>query len=140
LKIAFFQILVLPLIFISCKRAETPKKPNIILIMADDMGFSDMGAMGGEIKTPHLDALAKNGILYTQFYNGARCCPTRASLMTGLYPHQAGMGWMTVTDLGTESYAGELNHHCMPGRCKEGSIGFLAPSWVQEVTIHPLAW
>ena len=81
--------------------------------MADDMGFSDMGAMGGEIKTPHLDALAKNGILYTQFYNGARCCPTRASLMTGLYPHQAGMGWMTVTDLGTESYAGELNHHCM---------------------------
>ena len=81
--------------------------------MADDMGFSDMGAMGGEIKTPNMNLLADRGVLYTQFYNGARCCPTRASLMTGLYPHQAGMGWMTVMDLGTESYAGELNHNCV---------------------------
>ena len=81
--------------------------------MADDMGFSDMGAMGGETKTPNLDALASEGILYKQFYNGARCCPTRASLMTGLYPHQTGMGWMTVRDLGTYSYTGELNHNCV---------------------------
>ena len=77
------------------------------------MGFSDMAAMGGEIKTPNLDALADNGILYKQFYNAARSCPTRASLMTGLYPHQAGMGWMTAADLGTESYAGELNQNCV---------------------------
>ena len=81
--------------------------------MADDMGFSDMGAMGGEVKTPNLDALAEDGILYRQYYNTARSCPTRASLMTGLYPHQAGMGWMTVMDLGTESYTGELNKNCV---------------------------
>jgi arylsulfatase A-like enzyme len=106
-------LVVYSVVFTSCKNVETQKKPNILLIMADDMGFSDMGAMGGEIKTPNLDALAKGGILYKQFYNGARCCPTRASLMTGLYPHQTGMGWMTVEDLGTESYAGELNHNCV---------------------------
>lgn len=112
-KILLLTLGILPVVFTSCKRVETRNKPNIILIMADDMGFSDMGAMGGEIKTPNLDALAYNGILYKQFYNGARCCPTRASLMTGLYPYQAGMGWMTVSDLGTESYAGELNHNCV---------------------------
>jgi len=109
LSISLFLLIV----FTSCKSVKTEKKPNIIIIMADDMGFSDMGAMGGEIKTPNLDKLAEEGILYSQFYNGARCCPTRASLMTGLYPHQAGMGWMTVLDLGTESYVGELNHNCV---------------------------
>ncbi len=112
-KIVSILLFLLPVVFTSCKSVETKKRPNIILIMADDMGFSDMGAMGGEIKTPGLDALAEKGILYKQFYNGARCCPSRASLMTGLYPHQAGMGWMTAADLGTESYAGELNHNCM---------------------------
>jgi arylsulfatase len=105
----FFLLVVIT----SCKRDEIKKKPNIILIMADDMGFSDMGAMGGEIKTPNLNALVEKGILYKQFYNTARSCPTRASLMTGLYSHQAGMGWMTAADLGTESYAGELNHKCV---------------------------
>ena len=105
----FFLLVV----FTSCKRDETKKKPNIILIMADDMGFSDMGAMGGEIRTPNLNALAGKGILYKQFYNAARSCPTRASLMTGLYPHQTGMGWMTAADLGTESYTGELNTQCV---------------------------
>ncbi|SIS49018.1 arylsulfatase [Zobellia uliginosa] len=69
-------------------------KPNVILIMADDMGFSDIGCYGGEIKTPHLDRLAQNGVRFTQFYNNARCCPTRAALLTGLYPHQAGVGGM----------------------------------------------
>jgi arylsulfatase A-like enzyme len=112
-EISLIILGILSVIFPSCKREETKKKPNIILIMADDMGFSDMGAMGGEIKTPNLDALANNGILYKQFYNGARCCPTRASLMTGLYPHQSGMGWMTVEDLGTASYVGELNSNCV---------------------------
>ena len=70
-------------------------KPNVILIMADDMGYSDLGCYGGEINTPNLDALAAGGVRFSQFYNGARCCPTRASLMTGLYPHEAGMGAMT---------------------------------------------
>lgn len=75
-------------------QAHAAAKPNIILILADDMGFSDIGSYGGEIPTPHLDALAKQGLRYTQFYNAARCCPTRASLLTGLYPHQAGVGHM----------------------------------------------
>ena len=70
------------------------KPPNIILIMTDDMGFSDLGCYGSEIETPNLDALAENGLRFTQFYNAGRCCPTRASLMTGLYAHQAGMGGM----------------------------------------------
>ena len=70
-------------------------KPNIVLIMADDLGFSDLGCYGGEIQTPNLDYLANNGIRYTQFYNTSRCCPTRASLLTGLYNHQAGIGKMT---------------------------------------------
>ncbi|MCP1382805.1 arylsulfatase [Runella salmonicolor] len=72
-------------------------KPNIIVIMADDMGFSDIGCYGSEIPTPHLDNLAKNGTKFTQFYNAARCCPSRAALLTGVYPHQAGMGEMVVT-------------------------------------------
>jgi arylsulfatase A-like enzyme len=69
-------------------------KPNTILIMADDMGLSDIGCYGGEIKTPNLDMLAENGTRFSQFYNNARCCPTRAALLTGLYPHQAGVGGM----------------------------------------------
>ncbi|WP_158826842.1 arylsulfatase [Mucilaginibacter lacusdianchii] len=71
------------------------KKPNIVVILADDMGFSDIGCYGSEIHTPNIDYLAKNGIRYTQFYNTSRCCPTRASLLTGLYNHQAGIGKMT---------------------------------------------
>ena len=70
------------------------ERPNIVVILADDMGFSDLGCYGGEIATPNLDALAAGGVRFTQFYNTARCCPTRASLLTGLYPHQAGVGHM----------------------------------------------
>ncbi|MFC1713166.1 arylsulfatase [Candidatus Poribacteria bacterium] len=87
-------------------------RPNIVLIMVDDMGYSDIGCYGGDIKTPNLDHLAENGVRYTHFYNTARCCPARASLMTGLYPHQAGMGWMTSANLGTDGYAGDLNDRC----------------------------
>lgn len=66
-------------------------RPDVLVIVADDMGFSDIGAYGGEIRTPTLDSLAKGGIRFTQFHNNARCCPTRASLLTGLYAHQAGL-------------------------------------------------
>ncbi len=83
-------------------------KPNVIIIMADDMGFSDIGSYGGEISTPNLDALAAKGLRFTQFYNTARCCPTRAALLTGLYPHQAGVGHM-VENKGHPSYQGFLN-------------------------------
>jgi arylsulfatase A-like enzyme len=75
--------------------AVGPQKPNVLLILADDLGYSDLGCMGGEISTPHLDALAKGGLCFTQFYNSARCCPSRASLLTGLHPHQAGFPQMT---------------------------------------------
>ncbi len=87
-------------------------RPNIIVILSDDMGYSDIGCYGSEIDTPVLDGLAKNGLRFTQFYNTARCCPTRASLLSGLYPHQAGVGHM-MDDHGLDGYRGELNRHCM---------------------------
>ena len=67
-------------------------QPNVLLIMVDDMGWADLGCYGSEIPTPNIDALARQGVRFTQFYNTARCSTTRASLLTGLYPHQAGMG------------------------------------------------
>lgn len=100
----------LALTLLGLKIHAQDKRPNIVLIMADDMGYSDLGCYGGEVQTPNIDGLAKEGIRYRQFYNAARCCPTRASLMTGLYPHQAGMGWMAAADLGTPEYQGNLNN------------------------------
>ncbi|MDI1337772.1 MAG: arylsulfatase [Lacunisphaera sp.] len=88
--------------------ADAPPRPNIIIILADDVGFSDIGCFGSEIATPHLDALAAGGVRLTQFYNASRCCPTRASLLTGLYPHQAGVGHM-VDSAGSDAYRGELS-------------------------------
>ncbi|MFN7933975.1 MAG: arylsulfatase [Bryobacteraceae bacterium] len=93
------------------KVSAAPKPPNIVLVMADDMGYSDLACYGSEIPTPHLDALARDGIRFTQFYNAARCCPTRASLLTGLYPHQAGIGHMG-RNLGLPAYQGFLNDRC----------------------------
>ncbi|RFM28473.1 arylsulfatase [Deminuibacter soli] len=86
------------------------KRPNIIVILADDMGFSDLGCYGGEIHTPNIDYLAHNGIRYTQFYNTSRCCPTRASLLTGLYNQQAGIGKMTDAE-DEPGYLGHLSEH-----------------------------
>ena len=87
-------------------------RPGIVVILSDDMGFSDLGCYGGEIPTPQLDQLAAGGLRFTQFYNAARCCPTRASLLTGLYPHQAGIGHMT-DDRGHDGYRGDLNRQCL---------------------------
>jgi arylsulfatase A-like enzyme len=91
-------------------------KPNIVLILCDDMGFSDLGCYGSEIATPNIDGLASAGLRFTQFYNSARCCPSRASLMTGLYPHQANVGDMVDeyahavrNQLDTPSYSDHLN-------------------------------
>jgi arylsulfatase len=96
-----------------CLRAATAsKRPNIVIIMVDDMGFSDIGCYGAETETPHLDALAKNGLRFTQFYNAGRCCPTRAALLTGLYQHQAGIGHMTG-NRGAPAYQGYLNDRCV---------------------------
>ena len=103
-------------------RAAPPEaasaRPNIILILADDLGFSDIGCYGGEIRTPNLDGLARAGLRFTQFYNAARCCPSRAALITGLYPHQAHVGGMVDEyarrvreTLNTPAYSDRLNPH-----------------------------
>src|SRR5262245_29067800 len=89
----------------ACLAAEPAARPNVLLIVADDLGFSDLGCYGGEIQTPRLDALAAHGLRFRQFYNCARCCPSRASLMTGLYPHQAGVGDMN-NQTSTPGYRG----------------------------------
>ena len=83
------------------------KQPDIVVIMADDAGFSDFGCYGGEIETPILDKLAYNGLRFSQFYNTGRCCPSRAALLTGVYQHQAGMGHMS-RDRGIKSYSGTI--------------------------------
>ncbi|TWT49799.1 Arylsulfatase [Thalassoglobus neptunius] len=98
--------------------ANSDDRPNIIIILVDDMGFSDIGCYGGEIQTPNIDQMAAKGVKFSQFYNSARCCPTRATLMTGLHPHQVGIGHMTNPpnsqnhDLGIPSYRGFLNRKC----------------------------
>jgi len=93
------------------EQPDAERRPNIVVILADDMGFSDLGCYGSEIETPNLDRLAAGGVRFTQFYNTARCCPTRAALLTGLYQHQAGVGQM-ANDLGFPSYQGYLNGRC----------------------------
>lgn len=108
---------------IPCMSKGTDKRPNILLIMADDMGYSDIGCYGGEIPTPNIDALAANGLRFTQFYNCGRSCPTRASLLTGLYSHQAGIGAMSEDPelregkepehQGEHGYMGFLNRNCV---------------------------
>lgn len=89
--------------------AAHEERPNILLILADDMGFSDIGCYGSEIATPNLDRLAAQGVRFTQFYNCARCCPSRASLLTGLYPHQAGIGHMVDQAGPAPAYANDLS-------------------------------
>lgn len=89
--------------------APASSKPNIVVILADDMGYSDIGCYGSEIRTPNLDRLASRGVRFTQFYNTARCCPTRASLLTGLYPHQAGVGHMVDNPKPFPGYKGDLS-------------------------------
>jgi arylsulfatase A-like enzyme len=99
-------------VFAAGSAVAAPPRPNFVVIISDDMGYSDLGCYGGEIATPHLDRLAAGGLRFTQFYNTARCCPTRASLLTGLYPHQAGVGHM-MEDRGLDGYRGDLNRRCL---------------------------
>ena len=91
---------------------KTASRPNIILILADDLGYSDIGCYGSEISTPNLDRMASEGMKLSQFYTTPRCCPTRASLLTGLYPQQAGIGNM-MEDRGIPGYRGELGNNCL---------------------------
>ena len=119
--------------------ADAPggERPNIIVILADDMGFSDIGCFGGEIETPNLDRFAAGGMRFTQAYSCARCCPTRASLLTGLYPHQAGIGHMTNEadrrfDYGHPSYRGDLTWNSVTLAEVLGAAGYhtyMAGKW-----------
>lgn len=110
-NLTLFSLVVLSFLgSINCQQmifAAEETRPNIILIMSDDMGFSDIQPYGGEIATPTLQRLADKGLRFTQFYNTARCCPTRASLLTGLYPHQAGIGHM-MNDRGHPRVSGGI--------------------------------
>lgn len=117
MKKIHISVLVLLLLGAGIASAQTKKlagkkRPNIIIVLADDMGYSDIGAWGSETRTPNLDAMAKGGIRLTQFYNASRCCPTRASLLTGLYQHQAGVGDMMNTRA-EAAYQGYLNQNCV---------------------------
>jgi len=98
-----------------CSAIE-PQPPNVLIILLDDLGYSDLGCYGGEIRTPHIDDLAKHGLRFTQFYTSARCCPTRASLMTGLYPSLTGIGDFTRNKPHPSrgpGYIGRLNEQCV---------------------------
>ena len=131
--------LVLLILLVSCQ-PDIDDRPNIVIIMADDMGYSDIGPYGGEIRTPHLDTLAANGVRFSQFYNMARCCPTRASLLTGLYPHQAGIGHMEY-DAGYPGYRGDLSEQSVTIAQvvkKAGYSTYMSGKW--HVTKHIGHW
>jgi arylsulfatase A-like enzyme len=116
------------------------ERPNIILIMADDMGYSDIGSYGSEILTPNLDRLAYEGIRFKEFYNNSICAPTRASLLTGQYPHRAGVGYFDV-DLGLPAYQGFLNKQSLTvGEVLKGAgySTLLSGKW--HVGKDSLAW
>ncbi len=105
-------------LFLPFALQAAPARPNIVVILVDDMGFSDISCYGSEIPTPNLDKLAAGGVRFTQFHNTARCCPTRAALLTGLYPHQAGVGHMTEERVDASGktlagYSGRLNDKCV---------------------------
>ena len=85
--------------------------PHIVLILCDDMGFSDLSCYGGEVQTPNIDYLAEQGVRFSQFTNAGRSCPSRAALLTGHYPHEAGMGWMTAVDEHRPGYRGQISTH-----------------------------
>ena len=122
-----------------CATVTAAPRPNIIVILSDDMGYSDIGCYGSEVATPTLDRLASGGLRFTQFYNTGRCCPTRASLMTGLYPHQAGIGHM-MNDRGHPGYRGDLNAHCVTIAQVMGTAGYrcyMAGKWHITKTVRP---
>jgi len=109
-KVIFSVVIFLMGLVMNQDASGQDEKPNVLLILADDLGYSDLGSYGGEIHTPNLDKLADNGVRFTQIYNSARCSPSRASLLTGLYPHQAGIGFFAGDgkDDNPQGYRGRL--------------------------------
>lgn len=125
---------------LGCGATDSTPRPDIVLIMADDMGFSDLGSYGGEIDTPNLDLLASHGLRFSHFYNTTRCCPTRASLLTGLYAHQAGVGHMMGDD-DLPGYRGDLaaNAVTIAEALREAGYGtYMSGKW--HVTRHVGHW
>ena len=129
------KLLSFPVLLVGgCALAASPNKPNIITIIVDDMGYSDLGCYGGEIETPNIDRLANQGVRATQFYTASRSCPTRASLMTGLFQHTAGIGYMSedpVVKQGgdphvwdSKEYKGSLNNECVTMGTVLSSAGY----------------
>lgn len=117
--------------------AKQEKRPNIVVILADDLGYSDLGCYGGEINTPNLDALAAEGVRFTHFYNTSRCCPTRASLLTGVYNQQAGIGEMT-TDRNLPGYRGHITENVVTLAEVLGAAGYstgMTGKWHVSTTI-----
>jgi arylsulfatase A-like enzyme len=117
-RVSFALVALALAVGFSTAAGADAKRPNIIVVLVDDMGYSDIGCYGGEISTPNLDNLANTGVRFTQFHNTARCCPTRAALLTGLYPHQAGVGHMTEEHHDADGktlsgYTGRLNDKCV---------------------------
>ena len=114
MKISLVLLLALSFGSPFCAAHERRKaaRPNIVVILADDMGYSDLGCTGSEIETPNLDELASGGLLFTHCYNTSRCCPTRAALLTGQYQWDAGLGHMTSTKSQLPEYSKQLNRNC----------------------------
>jgi arylsulfatase len=111
---------------------QAVEKPNLLCILVDDLGFSDLGCFGGEIKTPNLDSLAAGGVRLTQFYNTGRCGPSRASLLSGQYPHRVGLGHMTTNDLGLPGFRGVISEDATlipQALAKAGYRSFIAGKW-----------
>ena len=121
-KISISLIYVLALFDIVVAQ-QVAERPNIVLILVDDMGYSDLGCFGSEIQTPYLDSMAQGGVKMTNFYNASRCCPSRASLLTGVYPHQAGIGDMMNTRP-YPAYQGYLNRETVTLAEVLGSAGY----------------
>ena len=124
-------IFLISLLWMGATCSFGQKSPNIIVILADDLGYADLGCTGSEIETPHLDQLAREGVLFTHCYNTSRCCPSRASLLTGLYQHRAGVGDMSQ-DRGFPAYQGHLNQQCVTIAevlCEKGYRTIMTGKW-----------
>jgi len=117
---------------------EPQKRPNVIVILVDNMDYSDLGCYRGEAQIPNLDQFALSGLIYTQFYNMTRCCPSRAALLTGLYPHQTGRGWITTDDYNLRGYQRNLNKNCITiaeALKENGYATFMTGRW--HLHFHP---
>lgn len=107
--------------------SATTTRPNVLIILADDLGYSDLSCYGGEISTPNIDRLAQGGVRFSAFYNSARCCPSRASLVTGLHPHQTGIGFFATGQPQSgwgPAYTGHLLPTCVTLAEILGSAGY----------------